>query len=285
MILIVLPAYNEAEGLPVLLREIRQVMNESRLDYKVVVVDDGSTDATWDGIVRNADEMPVVPVRHEVNRGLAEALRSGLQVALTEAAPTDVIVTMDADNTHAPGLVMRMLGLIREGHDVVIGSRYVPGARVVGVPFHRRVLSYSASLLMRAVFPIEGVRDYTCGFRAYRASILQKAFARYSESLISQKGFSCMVDILLKLRTLDHPIMTEVPLVLRYDLKHGMSKMRAAQHHRGHAGLDGTESARKISQPTEDADRSQSTAAPHSGGGAARGVSGGGPANAQRGDA
>ena len=228
MILIVLPAYNEAAGLPPLLNEIRQCMTESRLDYKVVVVDDGSSDGTWDAIVRHAREMPVVPVRHEVNRGLAEALRSGLQVALAEAAPTDVIVTMDADNTHAPGLVMRMLGLIREGHDVVIGSRYVPGARVVGVPFHRRLLSYNASLLMRAVFPIEGVRDYTCGFRAYRASILQKAFARYSEQLISQKGFSCMVDILLKLRTLD-PIMTEVPLVLRYDLKHGMSKMRAAR--------------------------------------------------------
>jgi dolichol-phosphate mannosyltransferase len=229
MILIVLPAYNEAAGLPPLLNEIRAVMNESRLEYKVVVVDDGSSDGTWDTIVRHAQEMLVVPVRHEVNRGLAEALRSGLQVALAEAAPTDVIVTMDADNTHAPGLVMRMLGLIREGHDVVIGSRYVAGARVVGVPFHRRLLSYNASLLMRAVFPIEGVRDYTCGFRAYRASILQKAFARYSESLISQKGFSCMVDILLKLRTLDRPIMAEVPLVLRYDLKHGMSKMRAAR--------------------------------------------------------
>ena len=175
MILIVLPAYNEAEGLPPLLNEIRQCMKESRLEYKVVVVDDGSSDGTWDAIVRHAQEMPVVPVRHEKNRGLAEALRSGLQVALAEAAPTDVIVTMDADNTHAPGLVMRMLGLIREGHDVVIGSRYVPGARVVGVPLHRRLLSYNASLLMRAVFPIQGVRDYTCGFRAYRASILQKS--------------------------------------------------------------------------------------------------------------
>jgi dolichol-phosphate mannosyltransferase len=230
MILIVLPAYNEAAGLPALLKSIRQVMDEGRLAYKVVVVDDGSSDGTWDATLAHAAEMPIAAVRHEVNRGLAEALRSGLQVALAQAAPDDVIVTMDADNTHAPGLVMRMLGLIREGHDVVIGSRYVSGARVVGVPFHRRVLSSGASLLMRAVFPIEGVRDYTCGFRAYRASILQAAFARYSERLISQKGFSCMVDILLKLRTLDpDPIMGEVPLVLRYDLKHGMSKMRAAR--------------------------------------------------------
>ena len=227
MILIVLPAYNEAEGLPVLLRAIRQVMDESRLEYKVVVVDDGSSDGTWDAIARHTPEMPLMGVRHEVNRGLAEALRSGLQVALGQAAPADVIVTMDADNTHAPGLVMRMLGLIREGHDLVIGSRYVPGARVVGVPFHRRVLSGGASLLMRTVFPIKGARDYTCGFRAYRASILQAAFARYGDGLISQKGFSCMVDILLKMRRLD-PIVTEVPLILRYDLKHGMSKMRAA---------------------------------------------------------
>jgi dolichol-phosphate mannosyltransferase len=227
MIFMVLPAYNEAEGLPVLLRAIRHVMEESRLEYKVVAVDDGSSDGTWDAITRHAAEMPLVPVRHEVNRGLAEALRSGLQVALREAAPSDVIVTMDADNTHAPGLVMRMLTLIREGHDLVIGSRYVAGARVVGVPFHRRVLSGGASLLMRAVFPIKGARDYTCGFRAYRASILQAAFARYGEALISQKGFSCMVDILLKMRRLD-PIVTEVPLILRYDLKHGMSKMRAA---------------------------------------------------------
>jgi dolichol-phosphate mannosyltransferase len=229
MILIVLPAYNEAAGLPALLRSIRQVMDEGRLAYKVVVVDDGSSDGTWEAITANAAEMPIVPVRHEKNRGLAEALRSGLQVAVGQAGPDDVIVTMDADNTHAPGLVMRMLGLVREGHDVVIGSRYVSGARVVGVPFHRRVLSGGASLLMRTVFPIQGVRDYTCGFRAYRASVLQAAFARYGEGLISQKGFSCMVDILLKLRTLEpDPIMGEVPLVLRYDLKHGMSKMRAA---------------------------------------------------------
>jgi dolichol-phosphate mannosyltransferase len=223
-----LPAYNEAQGLPALLQSIQQVMDEGRLEYKVVAVDDGSSDATWEVIGAYAARMPMVPVRHDLNRGLAEALRSGLQVALAQASPNDVIVTMDADNTHAPGLVMRMLGLIREGHDVVIGSRYVAGARVVGVPLHRRFLSYSASLLMRVVFPITGVRDYTCGFRAYRASILQAAFARYSERLISQKGFSCMVDILLKLRTLD-PIMGEVPLVLRYDLKHGMSKMRAAR--------------------------------------------------------
>ena len=94
MILIVLPAYNEAAGLPALLRSIRQVMDEGRLTYKVVVVDDGSADGTWEAITAPATEMPIVPVRHETNRGLAEALRSGLQVAVAEAGPDDVIVDL-----------------------------------------------------------------------------------------------------------------------------------------------------------------------------------------------
>jgi dolichol-phosphate mannosyltransferase len=123
--------------------------------------------------------------------------------------------------------VLRMVGLIREGHDVVIASRYVQGARVLGVPLHRRVLSGGASLLLRVFFPITHVRDYTCGYRAYRAGCLKDAFERYSDALIEQKGFSCMVDVLLKLRAMGL-IMTEVPLLLRYDRKHGMSKMRAA---------------------------------------------------------
>jgi cellulose synthase/poly-beta-1,6-N-acetylglucosamine synthase-like glycosyltransferase len=77
MILIVLPAYNEAAGLPALLRSIRQVMDEGRLAYKVVVVDDGSSDGTWDAITADVAEMPIVPVRHEVNRGLAEGAALG----------------------------------------------------------------------------------------------------------------------------------------------------------------------------------------------------------------
>jgi len=77
---------------------------------------------------------------------------------------------------------------------------------------------------MRALFDTTILVDYLHG-----VPDAPRELARYSERLISQKGFSCMVDILLKLRTLEpDPIMGEVPLVLRYDLKHGMSKMRAA---------------------------------------------------------
>jgi len=131
---------------------------------------------------------------------------------------------MDADNTHSPGLIRAMTRRIHEGADVVIASRFRPGADVAGVPLHRRLLSRWASWLFMAFFPIHGVRDYTCGFRAYRGPVLRDAFERYGEEFIDQDGFQCMVDILLKLRRLD-VIFAEVPMILRYDRKSGASKM------------------------------------------------------------
>jgi len=69
------------------------------------------------------------------------------------------------------------------------------------VAYHRELLSLGASLLFRTVFPIDGVKDFTCGYRAYRAALLKRAFAELGPSvLISERGFSCMVDILLKIR-------------------------------------------------------------------------------------
>jgi dolichol-phosphate mannosyltransferase len=78
--------------------------------------------------------------------------------------------------------------------------------------------------------PIPGVRDYTCGFRAYRASVLGASIEHYGDRFVTEKGFSCMVDVLLKLRRLRingaRIVMGEAPMVLRYDLKGGVSKMR-----------------------------------------------------------
>jgi dolichol-phosphate mannosyltransferase len=88
----------------------------------------------------------------------------------------------------------------------------------------RRFLSFMAMILFRIIFPTRNVRDYTCGYRAYNVGIILSAFEHYGDSLISQRGFACMVDILLKLRAID-AIVTEVPLVLRYDRKAGASKM------------------------------------------------------------
>jgi dolichol-phosphate mannosyltransferase len=225
VIVVVLPAYNEAAALPPLLRRLREVsVGHFGSGLAVIVVDDGSTDGTADSARQAAQGLSLRVVAHPQNRGLNEALRSGLLAALEEAREDDIVVTMDADDTHAPGLISRMTMLIEEGNDVVVASRYAPGGRVRGVSLPRRALSRGASLLFRAVYPVRGVRDYTCGYRAYRAGLLKEAFARWGDQFISEPGFSCMVDILLKLDRLD-AVVTEAPLILRYDRKPGKSKM------------------------------------------------------------
>jgi dolichol-phosphate mannosyltransferase len=121
---------------------------------------------------------------------------------------------------------VRMLQLISEGYDIVIASRYQPGGRVEGLSLFRSFLSLGASWMFRIVFPIPNVRDYTCGFRAYRVSFLQHAMKEIP-NFVTERGFSCMVDVLLKMRTLrPRAIMGELPMILRYDKKAGASKMR-----------------------------------------------------------
>ena len=234
---IVLPAYNEEVGLPLLLRRIDESLTDEGFNYQVVIVDDGSTDRTAEVAMEAAARYPVLVESHPSNLGLGATIRDGILIACAKASDRDVLVTLDADNTHTPGLIARMVRLIREGHHVVIASRYRPGARVRGVPFHRRILSRGASLLMIMLFPIKGVRDYTCGYRAYDMGLLQKVIAGSESDFFDQDGFQVMVDILLKLRREPDVIMGEVPLILRYDHKEGASKMDVGRTTRQTFGL------------------------------------------------
>ncbi|NUQ62278.1 MAG: glycosyltransferase [Pirellulales bacterium] len=227
-IFLVLPAYNEEENLAALLAAAQQVLSGEGRGYEVILVDDGSHDGTLALAEDWAGRMPIRIVRHAVNQGLGPTLRDGLRAASGAASDSDTIVAMDADNTHPPELAVPMARLIDEGHDIVIASRYQAGARVEGVSAFRRMLSWGANSLFRAAFPIPGVQDYTCGFRAYRGGLLRKAFDHYGDDLVSEAGFQSTPDLLLKLARFA-PVATEIPLDLRYDRKRGASKMRIAK--------------------------------------------------------
>jgi dolichol-phosphate mannosyltransferase len=224
VIVVVLPAYNEASCIGALLDSFIEAIDEEKRQCRFIIVNDGSIDDTATVVHSFSGRIEFELISHPVNLGLADAMKTGLTRAVETATDKDIIVTMDSDNSHLPGLLFRMVRLIREGHDIVIASRYRNGAWTRGLSIFRRIMSYGASLLFRGIMPIRGVRDYTCGYRAYRASIIKKAFAEYGREFISEPGFSCMVDILLKLRRYD-PIITEVPLILRYDQKLSTSKM------------------------------------------------------------
>jgi dolichol-phosphate mannosyltransferase len=222
---VVLPAYNEEKALGEVLNRIDESLTEEGLAYQVLVVDDGSTDRTYEIAMEASATRPVIVERHVTNQGLGATVRDGMLAVCEKGGDRDILVTLDADNTHTPGLIARMVRMIREGHHVVIASRYRPGSRVRGVPLVRRILSRAASLLMITLFPIQGVRDYTCGFRAYDLGALKRAVAAEGPGFFDQDGFQVMVDILLKLRAEPDIIFGEVPLILRYDQKEGESKM------------------------------------------------------------
>lgn len=221
---IVLPAFNEERDLPQLLERIDEAMDEAGLRFQLLIVDDGSTDRTSEIAEIWSNKLPLQVRAHPKNLGLGATLRDGLEWACQLAEPSDVIITLDADNSHTPELILRMVRLIREGHDVVIASRFTRGSRVRGVPFNRRVLSRLAGILIKLMFPIRGVRDYTSGYRAYRAGVLQQVTSQ-DPGFFDQDGFQVMVDVLLKLRRDPDLIFGEAPMILRYDLKEGESKM------------------------------------------------------------
>lgn len=221
-ITVVLPIYNEADNLEQLLSDLAETF--CRLRYRIVAVDDGSNDRSLEVLERASKRLPIEILRHETNLGLGSTIRDGLYRAARTSEPDEVIVTMDADASHTPSTILKMLGGAA-AHDVVIASRFTPASRSLGVPFHRRLLSVGASMLFRVLFPTRGVRDFTCGYRAYRAEILRKAIESYGDKFIQADGFQCMVDVLLKLRALNARFL-EIPFELRYDRKKGKSKMK-----------------------------------------------------------
>lgn len=224
MVIITLPAYNEESDIRQILEAIARAMKRNNLEYRVVVVDDGSTDNTAVIVNSLIGQLPLKLIQHDVNQGLGRALKTCLSYAAQNSTIEDIIVTMDADNTHSPELIIKMIRMVQDWYDVVIASRFRLDARVVGLSVPRRILSRAGSLLFQIFFPTKGLRDYTCGFRAYNAKALKQAFYTYGDLFVNKTGFSCTVDILLKLRRLDVRI-AEVPLILRYDFKIGMSKM------------------------------------------------------------
>ncbi len=220
----VLPAYNEAASIGDMLSRIEEVSRDLGLDFDVTVIDDGSGDDTGD-IARAAGErMPVAVFRNEPNRGLGYTIRRGLREALSVASDDDAVVTLDADLTQDPVYAGSMLSTLAEGADVVIASRYRPGAGMEGVSALRLLLSYGASALVSLARPIRGVRDYSCGFRAYRAAVLRLGFELFGDDFVSESGFGCMVEIAQRLR--GRAVFAEVPFVLRYDAKRQASAIR-----------------------------------------------------------
>ena len=226
MILVLLPAYNEEQSLLELMPKLHNTLLLMNEQFKILVCNDGSTDLTQTILEKYSAEMSVEIIHHKINRGLGESSRDLFERANELASSGDVIIRMDCDDTHEPKYIQSIVEKIRSGYDVVIASRFEPGGGQMGVEGYRAFISRSANLFMKIFFPIKGLKEYSSGFRGYRAEIIKEAINFYGNNFIQLKGlgFTCTLEKLVKLKLINARF-AEVPFMLRYDQKQSASKM------------------------------------------------------------
>ncbi len=211
-VLVVVPTYNERDNLP---QVVPAVLKHAR--FRMLVVDDGSPDGTGE----LAEELATawrgrLSVLHRTGvRGLGRSYVDGFRRAIEE--PVDLVCQMDADFSHDPEYLPALVDAARE-HDLVIGSRYVAGGRVVNWPLHRIALSTAANWYIRATTGL-AVRDSTAGFRCWR----RDALARLPLQRIESDGYGFQIEMAWEAARLGFRI-AEVPIVF-VERRRGQSKM------------------------------------------------------------
>jgi dolichol-phosphate mannosyltransferase len=215
---LILPTYNEAENLAPIVAAVLAVLERCAPEgHVVLVVDDSSPDGTGaiaDGLAR---EHGAVRVLHRPRRtGLGDAYLAGFELALREGA--GFVLEMDADFSHDPADVARLLARAHQDADLVLGSRYVAGGGIADWGTVRRLVSRGGSRYARLVLGL-GVRDLTGGFKCFRREVLEAI------DLPSVRSHGYAFQVELTYRAVQQGFrVREVPIIF-HERRHGQSKM------------------------------------------------------------
>ncbi len=214
-VLVIIPTYDERENLARIVGRLHAALPET----DVLVADDASPDGTGKIADALAESDPRVHVLHRPGKaGLGAAYVAGFEWGIERGY--DVLVEMDADGSHAPEQLPRMLAALDHA-DVVLGSRWVPGGAIVNWPRRREILSRGANIYVRVALGIE-VRDATGGYRAYRREVLEAIDYR----AVSSQGYCFQVDLAWRVLRAGYRIV-EVPITFA-ERERGESKMSGA---------------------------------------------------------
>jgi glycosyltransferase involved in cell wall biosynthesis len=197
---LVIPAYNEQARLPFTLAEIEAYLCREETDCEVVVVDNGSRDATSAVVQQAAVKFPKLRLLRTDRRGKGLAVRAGML-----SAKGDVVIFADADLSWSVDDLERFLSFVDAKNPVVIGSREGLGARRIGEPVYRHFMGRVFNRVVQAL-AVPGVEDTQCGFKAFRADAAKAIFTRQRLD-----GFGFDVEVLYLARRLGYPIRV-VPL-------------------------------------------------------------------------
>lgn len=228
---IIVPCFNEVDNIDKLRAEFFPVVDRlaARQSVEVVFVDDGSRDGTGEALAAAFGAAPRLDVsvrveRHERNRGLGAALRTGFA-----AAHGDILVTTDSDGTYRFEEIPALLARLVPEVDIVTASPYHPQGGVAGVPRYRLVLSQGSSLLYRLAVDWR-LHTYTALFRAYRRPVVEQVS-------FAADGFLAGTELLVKAMLAGFHV-AEHPAVLHARV-HGVSKAKLVRTIRAHLGFQG----------------------------------------------
>jgi dolichol-phosphate mannosyltransferase len=215
---LILPTYNEAENIEAIVSASADVLAGAAPEgFRVLVVDDGSPDGTGAIADEMAAEHDWLEVLHRSEKnGIGPAYLAGFRHALDRGA--GYVMEMDSDFSHDPADLARLLAAVREGADLALGSRYVPGGGVRDWGLVRRFVSEGGSTYARWVLGLK-VRDLTGGFKCFRREVLE---AIHFDGVRSQ-GYAFQVELTYRAVRAGFDVV-EVPIVFR-DRELGQSKM------------------------------------------------------------
>ena len=213
--MLIIPTYNEAESLPILLRELSLL----RRDFSFLVVDDGSADGTAEICEKLKSEVLGLEVLNRPKKsGLGSAYRDGYRYALEQNF--DSIIQIDADGSHQVSDLSKLLTRFESSGslDLVIGSRWVDGGSVFNWSKHRRALSRLANIYSNLLLGL-GVKDSTAGFRIYKTSAIRK----FDLLKIKSEGYCFQIEMTREIKKSGGTI-NEVPITF-VERQFGVSKM------------------------------------------------------------
>lgn len=222
MLYFLIPIYNEAENIPNLFRQLQSVLPEQ--EKIIVFSDDGSADDSVGQIATHFKNVPHQILGDGTNRGPGAAFNTGFEWILRHSKDNnDVIITIEADSTSDITLLPKMLAIHQLGYDLVLASVYAQGGGFEGTTFFRKLISSVANLIFRFVFDVK-VLTLSSFYRVYSISLLRNIKTNHG-TIISEKGFICMLELLVKAIQLQATVI-EVPTTLHSTKRMGKSKMK-----------------------------------------------------------